>query len=167
MIVDNINNWHLYDYGKAWRTGFSFLTELLASKDIQSIEEKKYFIDSDNIYARVMSYPTRTPREAKLETHDKYIDIQTTFIDPEGIEWYPRKSLEIKQAYNPEKDASYYHLPNYTISRVDVYPGIFAALFPGDAHMPQLIVNQQSQVIKKIVIKIKHELLTGLIPGTQ
>ena len=37
--------------------------------------------------------------------------------------------------------------------------GTFAMLFPHDAHMPQLIVNNSPSIVKKVVIKINKSCL--------
>jgi YhcH/YjgK/YiaL family protein len=106
-----------------------------------------------------MSYPTRFPEDAVLEAHQKYVDIQTSLAAAEGIEWFPLDTLEVKTPYEATKDVALYHRPRPGPARVDVYPGIFVALFPHDAHMPQLIVDNAPGHVKKVVVKINVALL--------
>ena len=41
-------------------------------------------------------------------------------------------------------------------------PGTFMALFPEDAHMPQLRVEGQPSRVKKVVVKVKRALVQPL-----
>ncbi len=154
MIVDRLENWNSYPFGLAWQQAFDFLRSLKAE-----VAEAEYPIQGSDIFARVMSYNTRTPQEAVLEAHQKYIDIQTTLVAAEGIEWFPLDKLEIKTPYEAAKDVAFYHRPRPGSARVEVYPGSFVALFPHDAHMPQLIVDNAPGHVKKVVVKINVALL--------
>ncbi|MGC9329842.1 MAG: YhcH/YjgK/YiaL family protein, partial [Candidatus Hinthialibacter sp.] len=72
MIFDEMGYWENYPLGPAWETAFTFLKTLAPDA-----EEKKYPIEGDDIFARVMSYETKPREEAVLEAHMKYVDIQT------------------------------------------------------------------------------------------
>lgn len=154
MIVDLIANWKQYPLGPAWEKAFLFLQSVKPDA-----EETFYWIDEKNIYARVMSYETVEPDQAKMEAHHQYIDIQSPLIFSEGIAWHPAEKLEIKTEYNHEKDVYFLEPPQSFFCKVDLYPGLFAFFAPKDAHMPKLIAGSKSEVIKKVVVKIKTELL--------
>src|SRR3990167_3129683 len=149
MIVDRIQNGKAYSLGKAWQLAFEFLVSLKPDA-----EEKKYRVQGDDIFAMVMSYETRPPDTAALETHRKYLDIQTVITGGEGIAWFPKDELIIKQPYDESKDVEFYHHPNSRFARVSVFPGIFVALFPHDAHMPSLMLGNTPECIKKVVVKV-------------
>ncbi len=106
-----------------------------------------------------MSYQTCTPGEAKIETHDVYIDIQVSLLNSEAIDWFPRGVLEVKTPYNPDRDCTFYHYPVTTPVRINNYPGFFTVLFPDDAHMPKLMTGNKPEKVKKVVIKLRKALI--------
>ncbi len=154
MIIDKLENWKQYHFGPGWKRAFDFLISL-----VPDAEEKKYYIQGDEIFAQVMSYETRTPETAVLETHQKYIDIQTVLIGGERIEWFPREGLVVDTPYNESKDAEFYKRICPGTAHVDISPGTFVMFFPHDAHMPSLMIEKNLELVKKVVVKIKVELL--------
>jgi len=42
---------------------------------------------------------------------------------------------------------------------INMCPGIFAALWPEDAHMPRIMTGEKSELIKKYVFKIRIDLV--------
>lgn len=154
MIIDQLENWPLYPFDSAWKTAFDFLTSLTPDA-----EEKTYAIQGDEIFAIVMSYQTQPPETAILESHQKYIDIQAVLVGAERFECASREGLEIETPYNANKDVVFYQPTSTRSVKVDLFPGTFIMLYPQDAHMPTLMVNDQPELIKKVVIKIKLALL--------
>lgn len=155
MIIDSLENSHLYHFGPAWKQAFDFLNSLTPES-----EDKKYIIQGDDIFAIVMSYNTSSSEDSMLESHQNYIDIQTTLRGAEAFECFSTDKLKIKTPYEASKDAAFYtYTPHYS-SRVNVTPGTFVMLYPHDAHMAGLIIDDKPEFIKKVVVKIKKELLT-------
>ncbi len=154
MIVDCFENWKIYPYGAAWKSAFEFLITLTSNA-----EEKKYPLQGDDIYAMVMSYETRTPETAVLETHRKYLDIQAVLDGGEVMEWFPSGGLVINKSYEESKDVEFYIRPHPGLGRLEITPGMFVTFFPHDAHMPYLMIGNKSERVKKVVVKIKAELL--------
>ena len=150
MIIDKIENWKKYFINKSWEKCFDFLLSLKEKE----IEDGKYSIEDKLIFARVMSYSTKSRNDAVLEAHNEYVDIQSSIINAEGMEWYPRHELRIKEKYNKEKDVEHFYKPEYSLARFDINPGTFVVFFPEDAHLPQLCVNDNIKNIKKVVIKL-------------
>jgi YhcH/YjgK/YiaL family protein len=124
-------------------------------------EERRYEIQGDEIFAKVESYETRMPEAAVLETHRRYVDIQAVLDGGERFECFARERLEIERPYDKVKDAEFYKRITPGPTRVDLTPGSFITFFPHDAHMPGLVIGQESKVVKKVVIKIGVELLTS------
>jgi biofilm protein TabA len=155
MIIDSLKNSNFYRFGPAWEKAFDFLNSLTAES-----EDKKYIIDGDNIFAIVMSYTTASQEESMLESHQKYVDIQTTLRGAEAFECFYTDKLKIKAPYDASKDAAFYTYTPYYRTRVNVTPGTFVMLYPHDAHMAGLVINSKPEFIKKVVVKIKKELLT-------
>ena len=154
MIFDEIQFWNKYPYGAAWEKIFTFLKEI----DAQT-EEKEYPIQGKDLFARVMSYDTRPVEEAKLEAHRIYADIQIMLAGSEIMEWFPASSAIVTTPYNEEKDVLFFqHIPNAPC-RILARPGFFALFMPQDAHMPQLMAGNAPERIKKVVVKVRCDLL--------
>jgi len=149
MIVDQLENWHRYFHGDAWRKAFAYLMALSPDTP-EGITE----IQGRDIYVRVMSYETTTEDKSALEAHREYIDIQASLINDERIDWFPLKGLTATDTYNPEKDVTHYHSPGPALAQVAVQPGMFAVFFPEDAHMPKLVTDKP-HLMKKAVVKLR------------
>jgi biofilm protein TabA len=155
MIIDKLDNWEHYHFGPAWKLAFDFLKSLTPDS-----AEKKYTLQGDDIFALVMSYDTKEPEFAKLEAHQKYVDIQAVLIGSEGFEWFTKNGLEVDVPYSESKDVEFFKRSNPGSARVDLLPNTFIMFYPQDAHMPSLIVDGKSTFIKKVVVKIKADLLS-------
>jgi YhcH/YjgK/YiaL family protein len=155
MIIDKLENQELYHFGPGWKLAFEFLNSLTVDA-----EEKKYTIQGDDIFARVMRYETRLPEDSIIESHREYIDLQVLLKGRESIEYFARDGLTVDSVYDQSDDAELYKRTGPGSTRIDLSPGSFVALFPDDAHMPSLMTHDQSEPVVKVVIKIKVELLT-------
>ncbi len=158
MIVDEIRNWKIHFKNPVWELVFA---EIKSLNNRTPDREKK--IQNDDIILKVFSYETVAPTDpaAELETHRTYIDIHTTITGSERIDWYPASLLTAKGFYNEEEDAIYYEREEPSIgAAVKMYPGIFAAFWPDDAHMPRIMTGGKAELIKKAVFKIKLDLIT-------
>ncbi|MBT3482879.1 MAG: YhcH/YjgK/YiaL family protein [Opitutales bacterium] len=151
MIVDHIENWKRYSFGSTWELAFSFLEGLTSDS-----EERRYELDGDDVFAIVMSYPTKreTDADAVLEAHRKYVDIQMALVGSERIACYPVHSLKMKTPYNAERDVEFFTYEKAAKIQLGMFPGTFACLLPQDAHMPQLGTGEERVEVKKVVVKI-------------
>jgi YhcH/YjgK/YiaL family protein len=156
MIIDKLKNFEHYCFGPAWKLAFEFLSSLTPDA-----EEKRYNIQGDDIFAIVMSYKTREPESAILESHRNYVDIQTVLVGGEGFECSFIDELIVDKPYNESIDAEFYKRIYPANTRVNVFPGTFIMLHPHDAHMPALMIYDKAELVKKVVIKIKVELLSA------
>lgn len=156
MIVDSIRNWKINFKGPVWD---AVLAEIeLLNENTPDMEKK---IQNDDIILKVFRYETvaaADPR-AELESHKKYIDIHTTIAGSERIDWYPAAVLSAKGPYSESEDAVYYERKEPPWAGINMSPGIFAALWPEDAHMPRIMTGGKSELIKKAVFKIKIDLI--------
>ena len=154
MIVDRLDNWKIYFREPFWETIFA---QLQALNENTAASEKK--IKDDDVILKVFSYETIGPAdpEAELESHKKYIDIHTTITKKERIEWYPTAGLKIIKPYDANEDAVYYERREPACARLNMYPGMFAMFWPGDAHMPRLQVVGEAELVKKAVMKVSSE----------
>lgn len=157
MIVDYMKNRAQYPFGKGWEKAFAFLSSMTPD-----IEEGEYRLLGDDVFARVMAYETRERKSAVLEAHRRYVDVQAVITGQEGFEWYAADTLTPEKDYDEASDAEFYRHPDRIRARIDLFPGMFAVFFLQDAHMPSLIAGEQPERIKKVVVKIRGNLL---IPG--
>ena len=154
MIIDKIEHFQDYHFGPAWKLAFEFLSTLTPDSD-----DKKYPIQGDDIFAIVMSYKTFSPDKALFEAHREYVDIQTVLVGAEGFECAFCYDLIIDTPYNKSADIAFFKRSVLGQTRVDVSPGTFVMLYHHDAHMPGLMIGNEEKVIKKVVVKIKKELI--------
>jgi len=152
LIIDRVEYYNCYPYGSAWNTAFRFLGSITTGS-----EEKKYEIQGDDIYAIIASYNTKEPH--KFEAHREYVDIQCLLEGQEIIESTALNGLTVDMPYDPEKDVGLYAETDSRKTISHLIPGIFIAFFPHDAHMPGVSVWDSPSFVKKIVIKIRAELL--------
>lgn len=150
MILDKLENSNLYaNINSNLKKAFEFLE----NANIENLEDGRYDIDSDNIYAFVQSYITKDSEDNKWESHKKYLDIQYIVEGNEAIFWSPTEKLIIQEEYSTEKDAIFYKDNSY-FTKLNLNKNYFCILFPEDGHKPCCIFDTPTQ-IKKIVVKIK------------
>lgn len=152
MIIDRVEYSNCYPYGSAWKTAFGFLDTLTSCT-----EEKKYEIQGDDIFAIIASYNTKPPH--KFEAHREYVDIQCVLEGQEIIESTAIDGLTVDTPYNQENDIEFYVKMDSQKILSHLVPGIFITFFPHDAHMPGVSIGDSPVFVKKVVVKIKAELL--------
>ncbi len=121
----------------------------------EEIPEGDYVLKGNEVFAKVMSYPTHREETCQIESHRKYIDIQATISGAEGISAFRIDDLQTKTKYDEDADVLFYEN-----GAVEPYmkcvniPGYFTILYPWEAHRPQECVVKE-EVVKKFVIKIR------------
>ena len=150
MLFDKIKNApQYYALGERLATSLKYLMQ----NDFSAKTPGRYEIDGDRIYALVQEYDTRPGSAGKWEAHRKYIDIQYIVEGTELMGYENLESMEISDSdYNPEKDAIY---PKGEGSFVKMTAGMFAILWPQDAHMPGQAISEPVKV-RKVVIKVLY-----------
>ena len=147
MVSDSIENAHLY-YNLSPRIEEAL--KFLETTDFTDAEEGRIDIDGDNIYALVQRYNTKPEDEGKWEAHRKYTDIQMVVEGSESVCVVNVDYLDIIQEYNIEKDVEFYEGDG---DFLQLNEGEFVILFPHDAHMPGIEVEESDKVLK-VVIKV-------------
>lgn len=154
MIIDRLENFEQYHFKAAWRRVFAFLETLTPDSP-----DMKYAIDGDDIFAIVMSYNTTAPETGVFESHRNYVDIQTVIVGGEGFECAFSGDLSVATPYDASRDAVFYKRTSPGETRVNLFPGTFVMLYPHDAHMAGLMIGAESEPVKKVVVKVRKELL--------
>jgi biofilm protein TabA len=146
MILDSLKNAGLYlSLNPLFKQAFDFVE----NNDISAFEPGKTIIDSDKLFISVMEIDGKTPETAKLETHNKYIDIQIVLEGNETMGWLDIDNCKTAvDIYNPEKDITFFKEKPSTY--FTLRPGDFVIFFPEDGHAPAIGNGH----IKKAVIKV-------------
>jgi len=147
MIYDKIENFNLYiKCHKNFKIAEEFLKTVTPDMEVG-----KYELDN-GVYATVEQRSTRY--EGPFEGHKKYIDIQVGLVGEEIIEYAPQCGLEMlkEDISRPNDDLYFFNTPSKISVLLDNKN--FAIFFPEDLHKPLLVVNNKTQEIKKLIIKI-------------
>ncbi len=145
MIIDKIGNLEKY---AALNPLFAEAAAYLKATDLQTLELGKYVLNGDVLKVNCQQTKPKTREEAKIESHNDFIDIQIPLDGVEEMGFTPRSNLA-EQSYNVEKDVTFY--PGLAEKYLMVQPGEFAIFFPDDAHAPGVTPTG----VKKVVFKVK------------
>ncbi len=147
MIIDTLDNIEKYALlSENIKKGIGYLKEILEKGSPLGRT------DFDNgIYTSVTSYDTKNPRDAKWETHEKFIDIQFIVEGGEIIGYAPKADLGKGLGYDEKKDIEFFtYEGDYT--PLKLVPGTFAIFFPEDGH--KACVRDRSATAKKLLVKV-------------
>lgn len=136
-----------HKHPERWNAAFTFMS----SSDLVSLENKRYDIDGDNVYALVSEYVTKD--EAQFEAHRKYVDIQYVVSGSEQMGMAPLASLkESTVPYDDSRDIEFMTVTDSTYHIAT--PENFLLFFPSAIHKPGMKIDRNIPV-KKVVIKVK------------
>lgn len=145
MIIDTLDNLSKYT---SLNPLFQQVVDYIANNQLEGHEDGKVEIKGKDLFVNFSTAKGKAPAEAKLESHDKMIDIQIPLSTAETMGYTPRKILP-EVEYNADKDISFYE--GEAQQYITVHPGEFAIFFPQDGHAPCI---SQEKEIKKIIFKI-------------
>jgi YhcH/YjgK/YiaL family protein len=152
VIAADLSLWRNYFTGPTWTAAFEFLEKLPSdAPDGDGLTS----ILGDELLYRVMSYPTRGMEGTTVEAHEKYVDIQMSLEGTEAIDWFVLDDLEVNSPYNDEKDYALYERPAQPTGTVVNRPRYFSVFFPEDGHTAQKSADGVSEMVRKVVIKVK------------
>ncbi len=149
MILDSIKNTqHVEHLHPLFKKAFDYIK----TTDFSKLADGKYELDGSRLYVTVSSIFGKEMKDAVIETHRKYIDIQMPLFGVETIGWKSGSELQAESApYNEEKDITFYIDQPTAYTRI--YPGQFAIYFPADGHAPG--IGQGN--IRKAIVKVQVE----------
>ena len=147
MIKDKLENAKIYHpISENLKKGF----EWLEKTDMLKLENGRYEIDGDKVYASVQEYETKD--DAKYESHRKYIDIQYLAYGEEKVGVTNLANCKTCVDYDVERDLEFYDIKSNE-EFVELSENQFVVLFPHDAHKPSITSNKK-MVVKKVVVKV-------------
>lgn len=147
MIVDTLENLEKY---AGLNPLFAQAVEFLKSHDLNALEVGKTELQGKNLVVNVAQTNPKTKEQAKLETHNEFIDIQIPLSGIETMGYTPASNCTpADAAYNAEKDITFFE--GLAETYVTVKPGMFAIFFPQDGHAPGVT----PEGVKKVIVKVK------------
>ena len=141
MVVDTLENLEKY---ASLNPLFAQAIEFLKSHDLQAMEIGKTELKGKDLLVNIAQTKPKTKEEAKLETHNEFIDIQIPLSGTEVMGY-----TAAKDCVHVEKDITFFE--GLAETYVAVKPGMFAIFFPQDGHAPGITPDG----VKKVIVKVK------------
>ncbi len=152
MIVDKVSNM------KQYAGVIKYVDEIMAftkKVETENVENGRYDLDGDNLYALVQRYPSKAMEGCRLEAHKVYADLQVVVSGQEKIYYDEISNQTIETDFKEGKDICFFQ-PGCGKGAITFTDGFFAYLAPQDAHMPGMRVDEaKADDVVKIVFKIK------------
>ena len=146
MVIDNLKNMRDYE---ALHPLFAKAFDYIEQTDLNALEPGKIVLIENELIVNVNQIPAKTKEEAKLETHNEYIDIQIPLTGVEQMGYTQRADLP-EAEYDAVKDLTLYE--GLADDYLTVKPGMFTLFFPSDGHAPGITPTG----LKKIIVKVKR-----------
>lgn len=148
MILDSLKNAGLYEtVHPRFKQAFHFLQ----NTDLVALPLGKIELEGSDLFVNVVDVVGKSADEAKMETHENYIDIQVPVTSVETMGWIAVNKLEHPtEVYNSDKDVAFFG--DKASNFINVQPNEFAIFFPQDAHQPGIAVGQHKKVIVKVLV---------------
>lgn len=148
MIIDRLENADRYaDLHPGFRAAF----DLIRNFDFDAAPDGPAEIDGERLTINVLRRDLKQPEDAKLEAHQRYVDIQYMVRGDEVFGWKLTGECEQPQApYNPDKDVVLFddapdgHWP--------LLEGMFVVFFPEDAHAPMIGEGKVEKLVVKVLL---------------
>lgn len=148
MICDVLENADRY---VSLHEGFAKAFAFLRRSDLRELTAGRYDIDGERVFAIVAKSPGRGRAEARLEVHEKYIDIQMVLAGADEMGWKAAsRCRQPSGPYDPEADIRFFDDP--PAAWFPVEPGMFAIFFPEDGHLPLVSSGEIHKVIVKVAV---------------
>lgn len=154
MILDKMNNLSLYGIPSEL---VSLVQQFAAKAVKEKLEEGRYALKGDDVFALVQSYNTKAHEDCQLESHIIYTDIQYILSGTEAMDYCAVDGLEITEDKRSDKDVIFYTKPSL-LTQCIVSEGDFALFMPQDGHAPGKMIDDP-KAVNKIVFKINSKLL--------
>ena len=147
MILDSLGNVGLYE---SINSRFKMAFDFLRNTDLLALPIGKIELDGSDLFVNVVDIIGKTAENARMETHNNYIDIQIPVTAAETMGWIAGNKLnQVTDPYNVEKDITFF--ADKASNFIKVQPFEFAIFFPEDGHQPGISEGQY----KKIIIKVR------------
>lgn len=147
MVVDTFDNLDKY---ASLNPLFAQAMAFLKSTDLNALEVGKIELNGSDLVVNVQQTAQKTKEQARLETHNQFIDIQIPLSGTEIMGYTAAKDCQPANAsYNADKDITFFD--GLADDYLTVKPGMFAIFFPHDGHAPGITPTG----VKKVIVKVK------------
>jgi biofilm protein TabA len=148
MILDSLENAGKYvNVHPRFKKAF----EYLQNTDLIALPFGRIELQGSEIVVNVVEVTGKTVDEARMETHNQYIDIQVPIGAAETMGWKAGNKLENETAaYDEQKDVRFFG--DKATNLLEIKPFEFAVFFPEDGHQPGIAVGQYKKVIVKVLV---------------
>ena len=147
MILDTLANSEMYE---TVHPRFKKAFEYLKNTDLAALPAGKIELDGTDLFVSVVDITGKKESEARMETHEKYIDIQVPVGNTETMGWVAAETLKAPTVpYDAEKDIAFF--ADKATVFVPVQPYQFAVFFPQDGHQPGI----SEGTYRKIIVKVR------------
>jgi YhcH/YjgK/YiaL family protein len=147
MILDDLLNAAAYEgLHPLFPAAFAFLRDAVATG---TFEADRVELDGERLFALIAHSMGRSPGDAPLESHRRYIDIQFVVSGSDRMGWRPAREARPGRGYDAARDIEFHD--GAPATWFDVAAGRMAIFFPDDAHAP---LANPGEPVHKIVIKV-------------
>lgn len=156
MLSDSIKNWQNYELGPVWNELMLWINQKINS----SLSNGKYTVAGCNI--NIFPMTSRMEGSCLYESHRTMCDLHMVLQGKEYFWSRPINNLEPEGLFNIDKDIGFYRPTTNTdgVSRITLTIGIWVLVFPWEAHLPDMSIDEHSITLKKLVAKIPFTHLT-------
>ena len=149
MIFDSIDKLQRYSVPCVEK-----ILKFIKENDCSKLQPGQIDIDGHDLFVKVMEYEPKPASENKFETHQVNADLQYIVSGVELMQVTPTKSLTHVTEYDKVGDYQFYKADQY-ITDLVVEAGQFVVFYPGEAHRPACLYQNNKNKVKKLVFKIR------------
>jgi biofilm protein TabA len=155
MILSSLGHGSEHLYPEAVQQGLAYIKQT----DFSKLQDGKYEIIGDQMYALVIEATTQPLAEKVPESHVIYTDIQFLLSGEEIIGFAEKSDAHVlaENELDTRDMLLYKEVVDESILLLNA--GMYAVFFPWEVHRPCCSVNT-NQKIRKVVVKIHRDLLT-------
>ncbi len=147
MILDSLENAGLYE---SLHPRFKQAFDFLRKTDLAALPLGKTEIDGSNLFMNVVEITGRSAEVVRVETHNRFIDIQIPVGASETMGWIAGNKLkEVADPYNTERDITFFADKASNLLLVQSLE--FAIFFPEDGHQPGIGEGKHKKIIVKVL----------------
>ena len=148
MIIDRLENLDRY---VELHPRFEAAFDLIRDFDFDAAEEGPAEVDGDRLTINVLRRELKAKEDAKLEAHERYVDIQVMFTGEEVFGWKLTEECEQPiDKYDAEAD-----IIKYDDTPDGYWPlleGMFVIFFPEDGHAPMVGEGNVEKLVVKVLV---------------
>ncbi len=118
---------------------------------LSCVGETRVELKGGDVYATRFTYETVPAEESFFEAHRKYLDIHIMVSGSEGVEIAPPEKLT---EFDRAEANDFYAYRGEGDYKLNLSPGDFLVVFPGDAHRIKM-QTAGPQTVSKVVFKVR------------